>query len=116
MTDKPLDCIGLPSTAQVGKHDFRSNGSTASEKHQDLGELFRTAREYGRVRIMTMDDGAYHACIVFDSIEHTKLEANSGFRHSSPEEAMQHAIVAARKIVDSIQKLAKTLPESKLLD
>ncbi len=25
MTDKPLDCIGLPATAQVGKHDFRAH-------------------------------------------------------------------------------------------
>ena len=23
MTDRPLDCQGIPLTAQVGKHDFR---------------------------------------------------------------------------------------------
>lgn len=28
MSDKPLDCVGLPLTAQVGKHDFRRYATT----------------------------------------------------------------------------------------
>ena len=28
MNDKPLDCIGLPLTAKVGKHDFREYATT----------------------------------------------------------------------------------------
>jgi len=82
---------------------------------QELSELWKIARAYGRVQLATMADGTYHACIEFDSIEHTKLEAKSSFDCRTAEEAMRMAIVSARKIVDSIHKMARILPEPKLI-
>jgi len=70
----------------------------------DLGTLFRTAREYGRVSIYTQSDGTYHCCIEFASIAHTKLEARSDFKQPSPEAAVQMAIDSAEAIVRSVSK------------
>ena len=82
---------------------------------QNLGELFLIARDYGRVRIHTMDDGGYYACIEFNTIDHTSLEAKSSFHEKTPEDAVRAAIVSARKIVDSILEMTRTIPVRKLI-
>jgi hypothetical protein len=41
VTEKPLDCIGLPSTAQVGKHDFRRHDN--SEKIKNIPAVIPSA-------------------------------------------------------------------------
>ena len=73
----------------------------------NLGELFRTARQYGRVRIFTLEDGAYHCCIQFNSIKHTALEAKSDFKQPTPEDALRAAIIAAESIVDSVSSIKR---------
>ena len=73
----------------------------------NLGQLFTMARWYGRVRIMTMESGTYHATIEFNSVAHTKLEASSDFKATTPEDALRQAITAAQAIVDSITGMAK---------
>ena len=75
----------------------------------DFGGLFRMARWYGRVRIMTTEKGTYHACIEFNSVAHTKLEASSTFTCTTPDDALRQAIEAAQAIVDSITGMARRL-------
>lgn len=73
----------------------------------NLGELFREARQYGRVRLSTQETGCYYACIEFDTIKHTTLEAKSSFKEKTPDAALKAAIKAAQTIVDSISNIAK---------
>lgn len=80
-----------------------------------LGELFRIARQYGLVYIYTTDKGLYNASITFNTTAHTKLEAKSDFKRESPEDALVQAIEAAQQIVDSIGKMSTSLPARKLL-
>ena len=82
-----------------------------------LSELFKTARLYGRVYIHTCEDGDYSCSIKFNSIEHTKLEAHSGYDCKSPEEAVSKAIEKAIEIVTSLNKdiPEKTIQESRSL-
>lgn len=64
----------------------------------ELGELFYEARQYGLVRLSTWTDGRYIARIEFASIDHTTLEADSGFV-DTPENALRIAITAAKEVV-----------------
>jgi N-acetylglutamate synthase-like GNAT family acetyltransferase len=73
-----------------------------------LSALFREARQYGRVRVCTMDDGKYFSYIEFNTIEHTKLEAKSRYDCLTPEEAVGKAIESAKAIVNSIRNLPVT--------
>lgn len=70
----------------------------------ELGKLFRKAREFGRVRIYTTSNGLYHCTIEFNSIAHTSLEAKSGFDCVTPEIAVVDAIQTAESIVSSIMQ------------
>lgn len=81
----------------------------------NLSDLFRTARQYGLVRIHTLDDGKYYCCIVFNTMKHTQLEAKSDFNQLTPEDAVKMAIKTAQSIIDSINKMSETLPQRKLL-
>jgi hypothetical protein len=80
-----------------------------------LNELWAIARQYGRVRLSTMRDGNYHACIEFETIAHTTLEASSGFKQETPQNALRAAIKAAEEIVASVSEINVKLPERKLL-
>jgi len=80
-----------------------------------LGDLFMEARQYGLVRLSTMDDGTYHCSIKFNTIQHTALEARSTFKEATPEAAIKAAIIAAQSIVDSIQSMAAKMPERKMI-
>lgn len=71
-----------------------------------LDELFADARRYGIITIFGSDDGTYSAKIAFSTIEHTTLEAKSGYNHATPNLALQFAIDAARAIVSSVKELA----------
>lgn len=72
---------------------------------RSLDELFVEARRYGLINIYGADDGTYSANITFSTIKNTKLEAKSGYRHTTPNIALQFAIDAARSIVSSIKEL-----------
>lgn len=71
----------------------------------NLSELWQIAQQYGRVRLFTNDDGTYHACIVFSTIEHTVLEAKSDFKQMTPEDAITMAIKSAESIVENVSKI-----------
>lgn len=77
----------------------------------NMGDLFRIARQYGKVNLFTHDDGTYNVNIKFSTIELTSLEARSGFNHMTPEAALEKAIRSAEEIVSSLGKM----PERKLL-
>lgn len=68
-----------------------------------LDDLFKTARDYGRVNIFTQEDGTYSAYIKFNTSKNVELEARSGFGHSSPQGALLQAIEAAEKIKEGMQ-------------
>jgi len=80
---------------------------------EELSELFRLARRYGLVYIYTSKDGTYSCTIKFNTIDHTELDAKSGFNHNTPEAAVEAAIKTAQKIVESISNMK--LPERKWL-
>lgn len=82
---------------------------------EHLGELFTIARQYGQVRIHTMENGKYHACIVFNTIKHTELQARSDFDQKTPEDAVRQAINAAQTIIDSVEQMSQSLPKRRLL-
>ena len=72
---------------------------------KSLDELWAEARRYGIITIFGSDDGTYSAKIVFATVTNTTLEAHSGFRHATPNIALQFAIDAARSIVSSVKEL-----------
>jgi hypothetical protein len=77
----------------------------------NLSELFREARQYGLVRVVTSDDGSYYCNIEFSTIKHTRLQAESGWKHKTPEEAVAKAISVAKEIVNSITTSMEPLKE-----
>lgn len=72
-----------------------------------MDELWKIARQYGRVILFTSDSGTYSCDIHFHTIEHTKLEAKSGYGNVTPNEALINAIKSAEKIVLSFNTLQK---------
>jgi len=76
---------------------------------KDLGQLFREARLYGRVRIFTLDSGCYNCSIEFNTISHVKLEACSGYNHLEPEPAVLSAINKAKEIISSMVEMNNKL-------
>lgn len=68
----------------------------------NLSELWRQAEQFGLVRLYTYDDGTYNCTIVFSTIKHVKLEAQSSFSCKTPEVAVQEAIEKAAEIVASL--------------
>jgi predicted N-acetyltransferase YhbS len=80
-------------------------------KMSNLSELFREARQYGLVRVVTSDDGAYYCNIEFSTIKHTRLQAESGWRHKTPEDAVMKAISVAKEIVNSITESIEPMKE-----
>lgn len=79
----------------------------------ELGDRWLKAREFGRVCLMTMQDGKYFCRITFQTIPGVDLEAKSPFNCDTPEEAVRLAIDKAAEIIHSITEQAKGL---KLLD
>ena len=75
----------------------------------ELFELWEEARQYGRVRLCTTEDGLYYAFIEFNSIKHTKLQAKSSFDCKTPHEALQMSIFVAEKIVEEFSSLQKRI-------
>jgi hypothetical protein len=63
-----------------------------------LDDPFFEARELGLVRLSTMNDGKYYACIEFPTIAGTKLEAKSEFNHDTPQAALSLSIERANEI------------------
>lgn len=72
---------------------------------QGLSSLVRTARDYGLVNIFTQSDGTYCCSIEFSTAKYITLEAKSGFGHVEPEAAVEAAIRAAEKIVESVDQV-----------
>lgn len=68
-----------------------------------LDALFAEARALGLVHIFTSDSGGYSATIKFTTIDHTVLEAKSGFGNASPHEALHKAILKAKQIRESFK-------------
>jgi hypothetical protein len=68
----------------------------------NLSELFREARQYGPVRIVTTSNGSYYCVIEFITISNVTLQAESGWNHKTPEDAVAKAISVAKEIVNSI--------------
>ena len=68
----------------------------------ELGELFASARQYGRVNIYTATDGDYSCTIKFSTSGNIELDAKSGFDNKTVEDAVRKAIKAAEEVVDSI--------------
>lgn len=77
----------------------------------NLSELFREARQYGLVRVVTASDGLYYCTIEFSTIKHTKLQAESGWKHPTPEDAVIKAISVAKEIVNSIAESIEPMKE-----
>lgn len=69
-----------------------------------MKQLWDRARLYGLVRLHTLDNGCYHCCITFNTIQHVKLEALSRYNCETPELALQEAISKAVEIINSITK------------
>jgi uncharacterized protein YqfB (UPF0267 family) len=82
--------------------------------NKNLGELFRDARQYGRVRVSTMNDGDYYCSIEFNTIDHVQLEAKSSFDNKTPEDAVIGAIESAEKILDGVRKMAAEFSPTRL--
>lgn len=66
--------------------------------------LWDKARQYGFVRLSTLEDGTYFCSIKFNTISHVTLEAKSDFNHITPEDALTTAINRAIEIVNSISQ------------
>jgi hypothetical protein len=77
----------------------------------NLSELFREARQYGLVRIVTTSNGLYYCVIEFITINHVTLQAESGWDHHTPEDAMEKAISVAKEIINSITTSIEPMKE-----
>ena len=75
----------------------------------DLSELWREARQFGRVNIFTADNGTYSCVIRFNTIKHAELQAKSGYNHSEPELAVAAALDKAKEIVGEMTEMTKLL-------
>ena len=71
----------------------------------DLSALWRKARRYGIVDMFGQDDGTYSCNITFATDKHTKAQATSGHKCTSPEEAVEKAIVNAQKFIGEISDM-----------
>ena len=76
---------------------------------ESMTELFYKARKFGRVAIHTHDDGTYSCNIVFNTINHVELKAQSGYDYATAEEAIDAAIKTAVEIINSITQTADNL-------
>lgn len=76
-------------------------------------ELWDLARQYGKVRVTTCDDGKYYACIEFNTILHTEMKVASTFNKPDIRTALIAAVNKAEEVVESISKTMPT--ERKLL-
>ena len=70
--------------------------TAASAQH--LGDLFKEARAFGRIRLSTLRDGTYYAAIEFETLAGTELKAQSTFDEPTPEAAVKAAIAKAKII------------------
>jgi hypothetical protein len=77
----------------------------------NLSELFREARQYGAVRIVTTSSGLYYCVIEFATISHVTLQAESGWNHPTPEDAVAKSISVAKDIVNSMAVSIEPLKE-----
>jgi uncharacterized protein YqfB (UPF0267 family) len=77
----------------------------------NLSELFRKARQYGAVRVVTTSDGLYYCVIEFITISNVTLQAESGWKHPTPEDAVAKAISVAENIVNSMAASIEPLKE-----
>lgn len=73
-------------------------------KHIEIGELLEVARKYGRIRLNELNDHDFSFTITFDTIEHTTMEAKSGFTKSI-EESIIYAIYNAKLICRQFKEL-----------
>ena len=80
------------------------NEPAVTELNLNLSDLWKVARQYGQVNLFTQTNGLYNATIVFDTIDHTSLEARSDYTQETPEAALSMAIGSAKAIVDSLRK------------
>lgn len=69
-----------------------------------LEELFDEARTLGRVNLFSCEDGTFTVGLTFNSIEHTRLEAHSGYKHSTIKSALISCINNAYKVKDHLTK------------
>lgn len=65
-----------------------------------MEDLFNECRKYGRVGISTIGDGRFWAKIEFNTIKHTKLNAESGLVNC-PVKALTEALENAIKIYET---------------
>lgn len=82
---------------------MKTRGNIKMENN--LSELFRKCREYGRVDLFTSESGFYSCTISFNTISHVELSAKSGYNtHKTPEAACEAALAKAIEIVSSLEK------------
>ena len=79
-----------------------SQALPAVSRRVTLDELWAEAEQYGRVTVNTYKKGEYWAKITFYTIANTELKADSNFV-STPHEALQLAIEAAKKIREAFK-------------
>lgn len=82
---------------------------------QELGELFRTARQYGKVTLNTMDKGTYWCYIKFSCVPGVELKAEGDSQSKTPEEAVISAIKSAQKIVSDMGDLQSQVDRLKAI-
>jgi len=71
-----------------------------------LEQLFDAAQTFGNVHIFQHDDRTWSAQIEFRTIEHVKLKAESGYKHTAVSSALSAAIENAVVIVESMRARA----------
>lgn len=73
----------------------------------NLEQLFDVAQQYGNVDLFQDEsDRAFSCTITFMTIKHTKLQAESGWKHRTPSAALIAAIQKAEKIAASLSQSA----------
>lgn len=79
----------------------------------EMGTLWRKAREFGKVSLFTFDDGTYHCTVIFSTIAGVVLEAKSGTGNKEPEDALKKAIAKCHEILDSMAQQVTSLKRLK---
>lgn len=77
---------------------------------KNLGELFREARKYGRVRISTYRDGKYSCSIEFED-DCCSIDAKSTLDEHTPESAVKKALNVMKCIMTVKQLEASQLSQ-----
>ena len=87
-----------PQTAKRSQTTAKPKETSPPTPVADMEELWNTAQTYGRTRIYSHDDGTVACHIEMINAQGIKLTAESDYNITKVTDAIQDAIVNARKV------------------